>query len=112
MTQGRGVRGWTRRERSDWCLDSRMGRILSVGLALAFASFASLVCLFVCLFWLFVVSLRALVWRCQVMRLGFRSDESVYTSVRGRQERPRGRPMAHMDCTNIYDPYRVRVIRF
>ena len=49
---------------------------------------------------------------CQVMRLGFRCDESVYTSVRGRQERPRGPPMAHMDSTNIYSPCRVRVIRF
>ena len=48
----------------------------------------------------------------QVMRLGFRCDESVYTSVRGRQERPRGPPMAHMDYTNIYAPRRVRVIRF
>ena len=48
----------------------------------------------------------------QVMRLGFRGDESVYTSVRGRQERPRGPPMAHMDYTNIYAPCRVRVIRF
>ena len=48
----------------------------------------------------------------QVMRLGFRCDESVYTSVRGRQERPRGPPMAHMDSTNIYSPCRVRVIRF
>ena len=50
--------------------------------------------------------------RLQVMRLGFRGDESVYTSVRGRQERPRGPPMAHMDYTNIYAPCRVRVIRF
>ena len=43
----------------------------------------------------------------QVMYFRFRCDKSVYTSVKGHQERPRGPPMAHMDCTNIYDPCRV-----
>ena len=42
----------------------------------------------------------------QVVYLGFRCDENVYTSVRGRQEaRPRGPPMAHMDSTNVGHNY-------
>ena len=41
------------------------------------------------------------------MDFRFRCGKSVYTSVNGHPERPRGPPMAHMDGTNIYDPCRV-----